>query len=385
MSLNLKIPGDPAALETVADWLDNKLKPAVMDADVTFVAALTDSNTYWTGQTGDAFRTAAQEVRTRSDGLHRLQQNTAGAIRAYATRLELGQELFDKYLQQAVSVGLDIRGKIVMPPTTELDYCPAPNAPQADIDEYDSYTEKITAYNQISTEYGTWTGELEAWVREHLVPLTIEVDKFAALGELLAALMIDEEDLFDLQLSYADTVVGSRLKEFQTEAVKLQDIADGVRDRQRSGNPAVRAAADAVNPVEMRVKMGALNETIDNFSGMSKIIPVVGYAATAFSVGQELAEGGSPTSIAVELGGGAVGGAAATAGFGAIATAYGASFTVPPVAVVGTVALVATGAGFGARYLYESEVPLNVREGFDRWVKGEQQPILLSGSTTYGY
>lgn len=376
MGLNVIVSGDIEGMRGIATWLDNDLAKPTSYADLDLAYAWGDSSNYWTGKSGDAFRSATMEVRDRSSDLPKLANDIASAIRAYATRIERAQKEFGEYLAQATSAGLKVTDTLVAVPTTSLQYCPADNAPEADVKEYDRYLAKIETYNQLSEFYGTWTGEIDKWISENLVPLSVRAGEFAELGELLAGLALDNGDIIDFTLEYADNKADRLHVKFEEDAAAIQKTLDDIRAGQRSGNPALRAAADAVNPSEIRKGLGALNETIDAVRGVSKFIPVAGGVATVVVAGMDLAAGESPSSIAVEFGGGLGGAAAGTA----LVAAVGSSWAVPPVGAVVTIAAAAVGAGAGAKWLYESQVPVDIREAIDGLLVGYGQPVILSGA-----
>ncbi|GAB3604697.1 hypothetical protein GCM10027413_01060 [Conyzicola nivalis] len=376
MGLNVIVSGDPEGMRGIATWLDNDVAKPTSYADLDLAYAWGDSSNYWTGKSGDAFRTAAMKVRDSSSGLPKLANDIASAIRAYASRIERAQEEFSGYLTQATSAGLKVTGTVVAVPTTSLQYCPADNAPEADIKEYDSYLAKMETYNQLSELYGTWIGEIDKWISENLVPLSVRAGEFAELGELLAGLALDNGDIIDFTLDYADNKADRLHVKFEEDAAAIQQTLDDIRAGQRSGNPALRAAADAVNPSEIRKGLGALNEMIGEVRGVSKFIPVAGGVVTVVGAGMDLAAGESPSSIAVEFGGGVAGAAAGTA----LVAAVGSTWAVPPVGAVVTVAAAAVAAGAGAKWLYESQVPIDVRESIDGFLVGHGRPVILSGA-----
>lgn len=376
MGLNVIVSGDPEGMRGIATWLDNDVAKPTSYADLDLAYAWGDSSNYWTGKSGDAFRTAAMKVRDSSSGLPKLANDIASAIRAYASRIERAKEGFSGYLKQATSAGLKVTGTVVAVPTTSLQYCPADNAPEADVKEYDGYLAKIETFNQLSELYGTWIGEIDKWISENLVPLSVRAGEFAELGELLAGLALDNGDIIDFTLDYADNKADRLHVKFEEDAAAIQQALDDIRAGQRSGNPALRAAADAVNPSEIRKGLGALNEMIGEVRGVSKFIPVAGGVVTVVGAGMDLAAGESPSSIAVEFGGGVAGAAGGTA----LVAAVGSTWTVPPVGAVVTVAAAAVAAGAGAKWLYESQVPIDVRESIDGLLVGHSPPVIFSGA-----
>ena len=372
MSLDLTVSGDHAAVTGLAKWLDPELAEPLVTADLDMAYTWGDSQQYWTGQSGDAFRGAAMEIRKRSSDLPGFVRDVAEVLRAYANRLERGQADFDDYLAQASTGGLTVVGNLVMPPTTTLQYCPADNAPAGDVKEYQRYLDALELYNDIAEHVGTWHGELEAWIAENLAPLTAEVEKFSSLSGLFTGLKVDNDDVVDLALEYASARTDRDLRDYRQAAQSMQADAEMFGDHLRSGNPALRAAAEAANPREMRAGLAALNEAIGGVTKYSKLIPVVGGVIDVVSAGVEIADGGSASSVGVGL--------LAGAGGGALAGTIIAGVAIPPVGVALIVGGAAAAAGAGGTWLWEAAVPLDVRESIDDFFTGAT-PVLVSEST----
>ena len=370
MSIEVRMPGSPASVRAVADWLD-PVKARMSDVDVELAYIWGDSNHYWTGESGQAWRDAVGSVRERAMGATGYIGDSVEVFRAYANRLERVQEDFATLRFQAGEVGLRVVGATVFPPTTSLNYCPAPGAPEDDIAEYEDYLDKVASYNDLGTQVGTMIGELDAWIGANIVPLVARVGELQSLAGTVEALIGNDngnEEVANGVLEGYETFSDDRLEEWRKTHVSLQEEADTFRDQLRSGNPAVRAAAEAADPQAMRQGVERLAEQIGRVSSFSRVIPVAGAVIDVVSIAAEVEDGGSLTSELAELGGGIAGGAAVAAG------ASG-----PIGWVAGGVVVGGYVAGKVTRWLWEAAVPLDTRESIDDFFIGS--PPRLEGYT----
>jgi predicted phage tail protein len=370
VSIDLTIVGDPAGIRGIAEWLSPKLSEPVINADLELAYAVTDSQSYWAGLAGNAFRGAANQVRDRATDLPSFLKDAAEVFRAYADKLDRGQEDFDGYLTQAAAAGLTVTGKTVLPPTSSLTYCPAEGAPAADVAEYDAYLDKVKTYNTLGEYVGTWWAELEVWLTEHMVPLTPRCEALSPIGGLVEGLSVGNEDVVATALEHASVRTDRDLASFRESAQTMQVDADRFSDQLRSGNPALRAAAEAANPRELRAGLETLNETIGNVTKYSKLIPVVGGVIDVVSAGVEISNGASASSTTAGLLAGASG--AAVAGWAL------AGVAIPPLGVALIVGGVAVAAGSAGTWLWEAAVPLDARETIDDFFTG-RPPVLYDG------
>lgn len=367
MSIDVRLPGSPASVRAVADWLDG-IKSRMSDVDVELAYIWGDSSSYWTGESGQAWRDTVGTVRNRAMGVPGFCGDAVEVFRAYANRLERAQEDYETLRFQAGEVGLRVVGTTVFPPTTSLDYCPAPGAPEADLAEYEDYLDKLASYNDLGTQVGSIMGQLDAWIGENIVPLVARVEELQELSGTVAALSAaGNDDLAGAALDGYDSFLNERLGDWRKEHDALQDAAETFRDQLRSGNPAVRAAAEAADPHAMRDGVEELAEQIGRVSRFSKVIPVAGTVLEIVSLATDVADGGSLTSGLAEIGGGMAGGAAGGALGGGIAVAIGSN---PIGWVVGGVVIGGVAVGAGARWLWEAAVPLDTRESIDDFFTG---------------
>jgi hypothetical protein len=371
MSISLKVTGDHAAITKVAQWLDPDVSEPLIAADLDLAYTWSDSQQYWVGLSGNAFRDAAMEVRNRSKPVHGFLQDLAEVLRAYANRLKRGQDDFDDYATQATEAGLTVAGTTVLPPTTWLTYCPADDAPTKDTKEYDRYLAAMKTYNTLEGSVGKWWGELQKWIAENLAPLTTRVSDLSPLDGLLKGLTEGNKEVVTAALEYSHASAERDLSAYRQSAQSMQADADKFTKALRSGNPALRAAAEAANPREIRAGLSVLNEAIESVDKYAKVIPVAGGVIEVVAAGAAIADGDSPSSV----GAGLVGSAGGAAAGGAIVAA-----STPPGLVALTVGVLAVGGGLAGRWLWEAAVPLDIRESIDDSLTGSP-PMLYSEST----
>ncbi|WP_449283327.1 hypothetical protein [Leucobacter sp.] len=355
MSVDLKIPGDPAAIHVLADWLDD-VKTALVDVDLELAYIASDGQLYMTGEAGAAFQRATTTVRNRSDAVPAYLGEAADAFHAYANRLERGVRDFDSYLEQCREFGLTVYGKTVMRPTSAAQMCAEPGVDP----EWDAHMSRVRSYNDLSERVGTWWGELEAWIAEHLTPLVAKVEDFEQLNAAFDDLSVGNEDVVTTALDFADERLRRDLAEWRDIAQGMQEDADTFTRGLRSGNPAVSAAAEAANPRAIREGMQDLLDDIHRVARVGRLIPVAGGVIEIVSAASDIAGGDPGSSVLVEAFAGVGGGAAV--GWG-IAAAGG-----PVGWVVGGAAAGGILIGSGARWAWESWVPLDVRESIDGWL-----------------
>jgi hypothetical protein len=374
VSVDLNIPGDPAAIRAVADWLSPRISDADSDVYIDSVDVSLVSQAQWVGQSGDAFRDALDRVRGEQMKISPYLTTAADVFLAYANRLERGQDDFDHYLEQAIAGGLVgvRRTKTILTPTTSLPYCPTVDAPAEDVTAWNDYVRRVELYNDISTRVGTWWGELEAWIVEHMVPLVARIEEFAPLSGLFDDITVGNEVIVSTALETADYRVNRDFTEWSKVYDQMQADAELYTRGLRSGNPALKAASEAANPRAIREGLEQLGETIKGLRRATRIIPGVGIAIDVALGVVDIANGDSASSVGVGILGGMAGGAAVG---GTIAAVGG-----PPGWVIGGVVVGGVVVGEGARWAWEAWVPLHVRESIDDFFVGDP-PVLVNEAT----
>ena len=357
----MKIPGDDAGIRTVADWLSPKLKDPVVDMDLEAAYTASNIGTAWTGGASYAFERAIHDVRGVLSPVASYLGDAGTVFRAYANRLERGREDFAEWKAKAANDGLTVIGDQIVYPTTTLTHYPALDDDSADIQEYQAYLKRVERYNKISEDVGKWWGNLEQWISEHFLPLVSRIEDFSNIRSPLDELNVKNSDVLSSILEYYNQDLSQKLKGYEEVASKAQADYEKYSRELRSGNPAVKAAAEAANPPEIGKGLKAVNEQISELAKYSKILGRAMPVVDVLFASVEIAQGGSPSSVGVEFMGGALAG---TLFAGALAT-----FEVPPVAAAMAIGGVAVLGGGAAVWLYESAVPLDVRETIDEGLK----------------
>lgn len=375
MSINLHIPGDPAAIRTLGDWM-SRMSSSLVEVDLELAYVAGQSENYLRGEAGSAFQRTATSVRNRCSPAMKYLGDAAPVINAYANRLDRGREDFDSYLAQAAERGLTVHGTVVLEPSSDLPTCPAPDADPRLVNEWDLFMSRVTTYNDLATRVGTWWGDLETWRSENFAPLIACLEDLSPLDGILDELASEDPNkvVIDGALETADARTQRDLADWRTLAQGMQEDADTFTDQLRSGNPATQAAAEAANPRAIRDSMEELLDHVEQVSRVGKIIPLVGPAIEIVTIGTAIADGESGSSqIAGAVGGAA--GAAVTGG--AIAAAGGPFGWVVGGAIVATVAV-----GSAATWAWEAWVPIDARESIDEWLEDGTrfwQPPQLAG------
>lgn len=361
MGIEMKIVGDDAGIRTLADWLSPKLKDPVVEMDLEAAYTASNIGTAWTGEASHAFERAIHDVRGVLSPVSSYLGDAGTVFRAYANRLERGREDFAEWKTKAASDGLTVIGDQIAYPTTALTHCPTPDADSADVREYEAYLKRIERYNKISEDVGKWWGNLEQWVSEHFLPLVTRIEDFSNIRSPLDGLSVKNSDVVGGVLEYYDQNLSQQLKGYEEVSSKAQADYEKFNRELRSGNPAVKAAAEAANPAEISKGLKAVNEQISELAHYSKILGRALPVVDVLFASVEIAQGGSPSSVGVEFVGGALAG---TLFAGALAT-----IEVPPVSAAIAIAGVAVLGGGAAVWLYEGAVPLDVRETIDEGLK----------------
>jgi hypothetical protein len=360
MAITVRMPGSPASVRAVADWL-GAVRDRVSDVGTTLASVAGEGNYYWKGKSGVAWRDTLSALRERADPVPQYLRDCVDAFSVYANHLERAQDDLGSLRLQAEWVGLKVVGDTVFPPTTRLDYCPGPGAPKEDLEEYEDYLEKVASYRDLEKQVGTIVGTLDAWVGQNILPLVWRIPEVKTLDGVVDALTANgNEDLARESLTAYEAFGKENLNEWIIEHDALQREADAFRHQLRSGNPALAAAADAADPRAMRAGVEAMAEQIGQASKLSKVLSAGGTAVDIVSLGVDVAEGGSISSGLVELAGGAAG----TAGAALVATG-------PAGVVVATTVIGGIAVGAGSRFMYEGVVSASTRDKIDDFFTGK--------------
>lgn len=375
--IDLEVPGDTGSVYDLADFIDTRVGEAMRTLDGALPALRVESSYFWYGMSADAFRNLVYDVEKELGEAASYLARVGEALRAYARRLERGRERFDDLLDEATQQWCYRRGREIIPPDPPVPQMYAtdgPPPPPSRTITYDWGSISVTRAEPLppgwyedakgwvektADEVGQWWEDLANWVAEHLGPLIAEADDLSALPRILAGLQEASGTASDFSLNLHTGTWDEHAKQLALSAKEAQEAAESHSRRLRSGHPGVRAGAEAVSKPELKAAVRAIDAELGRVKWGSRILGSAGWGVGVATAAVDIAMGGSPSSNAVELLGGA---GVAAAGGAVIATA---PVSLPTLAAAGII----TGLGWaGAKvsgWAWESTVPLDVREAID--------------------
>jgi hypothetical protein len=357
--IDTTVPGDPAQVRAAAEWLDPSLKDGADHAASEAYRIRVGSTTHWQGASGEGYRELAGKMGSAGDELATLASDSAEKLRSYAGQLERMQGDFATHRDTARDAGLTVDGNVIQPPTDPLGYCPGPGADQADLDAYEAYADKVTVYNQIATDVGSWWGELESWIADNLDAFHAGMPAQSDASGLLDTLSQVNATLVGIYLEGRNREWQSHIDDLTSRAAQAREDAVLFQRQLRSGNPAVAAAAEEANPRGLRQTAHALEDAADLLRRGGRLLPFVGPAIDVTTGAIDIANGESPSSVIVQTGGAALGGALVVGGLAL------AGVTAPVWGTAVAVGVAGVAVGAGAVWAYENWVPQDVRESID--------------------
>ncbi|WP_315638105.1 MULTISPECIES: hypothetical protein [Microbacterium] len=358
MTIDTTTYGDADQVQAAADWLDPDLKDAadVSSNVTTFIP--TGVRGHWFGESADDYVTILSRTTDAAKEIKDLARDAAEKLRSYAGQLRRMKEDFATHRDNARAAGLPVNGMIIGRPVSLIPVCPT-SRDDPYWDEWQEHLDRIELYNEIAADVGSWWGELEVWISENLDGFLGTMPSQSTAGQILAGLGKAGGELPKAYLEGQKLAWEGTAADLVNHAGELREGASDFVRELRSGNPAVKAAAEAANPSGMRWAADEAEDLARGFSRASRALPLVGWGIDAWSFGSAMSSGDDPSATGIQI----LAGAGAAAGVGALATA--GVITAP---VWGT-ALLATGAAFavgaGAVWAYESWVPQDVREAID--------------------
>ncbi|MGH8956609.1 MAG: hypothetical protein ACRDVF_16530 [Microbacterium sp.] len=362
MTIDTTTHGDAAQVRAAAEWLDPGLKDAADGSSRTTSFIPTGVRSHWYGESADDYVTILSRTTDAADEIAGLARDAAEKLRSYAGQLERMKEDFAAHREKARGEGLPVNGMVIGRPVSLIPVCPA-TRDDPYWDEWQQHLDRIDLYNKIAEDVGSWWGELEVWISENLDGFLDGLPTQSTAQKILAGLHEAGGEAPKIYLEGQALAWKTTASDLVSHAEDLRlGASDFVREL-RSGNPAVKAAAEAANPGGMRWAADEAEDLARRLSRAGKALPVVGWGIDIWNLGSDMSTGDDPSSTAVEIGGGVVGGIAATAGVAALAAAGVITLPVWGTAVVVGGAAVAVGAG--AVWAYESWVPQDVRESID--------------------
>ena len=369
----LKISGDPASIVDLAEWLLDNPSKIALELHQSLQALKNDSNWSWSGRTGDAFRESVGSIASGIAPVSIFAADTAEVFRAFAAHLGRGKDDFQGYAESAVAAKLTVNGDWItmpLPPPVSAtsEGVPAPSSSLTQIGacgpiwEPGEYENARRLFQEIAKNVGTWWGDLENWIDDHIVPLITRSTDFDELVRSLNKLGTGNELARGTAVNAQNVLWARNLEQLEIDAAEAREAADTHTSRLNSGDPAVRTAAENQSKPELRATREVLDSEIKKLKFGT---PVVGLAVDVVAAGVDVVNGGSISSNAVEVGMGFSGGIASGAAGTATATSLGLSGAWVPIVVVVGGGAAAWGIGNGAAWVYETSTTLDWREAID--------------------
>ena len=356
------VAGTPSEIKAAAELLDPALKSALDYSKSAGQVIPTSVRSHWYGRSADAYVSLLHDIGDASSDLIGFARDGAEKLRAYAGQLERMQNDFADHRDKASAEGLSVSGNTISAPIAPTSYV-VTDRDDPNWDAWQRYQDRVKTYNRIAEDVGSWWGELEVWVHENLDAFAGTIPTESALTTALGALADAGADIPKEYIGYQGDLWKANSEFLTKEGERLRsEAADWVR-KLRSGNPAVRAAAEAANPHGLRWQASEVEELAQKLGKTAKWVPGVGWVLDGVDFVKALEGDGSPSSVGVDViadtAGGILGGIAAGAGIAA------AGITAPVWVPVAAGAAIAIGVGAGAVWAYESWVPQDVREAID--------------------
>jgi hypothetical protein len=361
MGIDTSIPGSPAAVVALADWLA-KLRIEVDDCKAASESAHNSCLYVWRGLSGEGFQDFSTDLTGATDEISTRLYHIEDKIRAFAQQLGWRQDDMAVHRETANSHGLPLDGFIINPPATvsePVTQMTQPGSPgeakaQAEVAAYTAYTDQLVVYDKSASEVRATFDQLDNWITDNLVQMETDTLSPPGISDLLGAAADIGGGLTENAFTKTADLLRSRIPA-ATEALA----------RLRSGNPVVRSGAKtprdialvkAMTPSEL-AKWGGYFD--DAAKWASHTGTFVGIGLSAF----DLSQGASPSSVAVGFG----------AGFGAgiaiSALMAGAVVSAPVLTTVAVSAFASAGIAWGATAAYENLVPQVTRDQIDESIR----------------
>jgi hypothetical protein len=373
--IDTKVDGNPSSVRGAAHFLDATLKKAADQAADDALSARRTASTSWEGAAANAYSSVSSKLVDAADEQARHASKAGQKFEEYAGRLERIQERMDHRRTRAAGGGLIVAGTVIEKPADAVPPADLPagstpvEAHQWDLrnSAFETQKKKVQLYNHLAEEVTDDWSTFEAWIDAELKPFWSTIDQ-SSLAEVLAnALSKSPLAGVVLGLDVNARTLERYSKDAATRSTELADEAAAARAARRSGNPARKAAGEAVDIAEQRRAAKVLAEMGEDAGRFAKRIPLVGYALAFGSDGYAIAHGESPGKVVTSEGAGLVGGVAG----GALVVAGAAAIGVgaPVIAVAAGAAVVGVGASLAAEYAWDHWVPDDTKEAIDEGLR----------------
>ncbi len=367
--IDLKIPGDPAGIYALADWLDTKVSVPASQLRDRVKKTSAESEEFWAGRTGTGFRETSDAIAGVSEPVAVYASDAAATFRAYARRLERGKEEFAGYREEALKTALLVSGTTIALPMPPKTYISTPGQP-APIEHGpngesivpltgERYQEALALHERISGDVGRWWGRLENWIEEHLVGLMARATDFDPLAAAFDTLKSGNEAVRGFPLALSSAVWAENLSRYEKLASTAQTESDLYKKRLRSQNPEINAIVKNLTQEDFSSEARVLSEKVKQLERGSRIIFRSGVVIEIVALSIDVANGGSISSGIVSMLGGLGGGSAGSY------VAVGLLNIENPLGVAILVTAASLAVGSWAKSEWDARVPLDIREAID--------------------
>ncbi|WP_139738871.1 hypothetical protein [Actinomyces wuliandei] len=374
-TIDTEIPGSTGSVNDAADWLYD-LKEDLHDARTFSTNCATMAGADFSGETAEAVVAFSNKLKNACDDAYNRAKKAADVVRAFADQLGWCQADMAGHRETASNGGLTVDGYLVRAPASVEPPGDLPKGATKEDKEkwlaadeaYDDYQDKLALYEEVREDVERTRTSLEDWIEENLV---------LAEAEALYNMAVDEvrSMLTDMAADSTATVVDNTYQaraDVLREAAYQRAVAKGpgaARSLHSTSGRRPPSQAEVNRVIEdsrllsrWTSKAQALEQTGRRVARSITVITTLG------SIGTELARGESPSTVLLTTAAGAgVAAVAAPVVAGMVAgTVLAGSTVVSALAVAAGTAAVAGVVAAGVGYVYESHVPLHVRERINK-------------------
>lgn len=369
--IDTHLPGDPASVSAMADWLLRTLRPGADAAAEDVVRARRWSSGIWEGESGEAYRGFVRDVVRASDQASADVLHAEDVFRQCASRMRGTQRTLESCRERALAGGLVVLSRSIVPPLPVDAPGPAPaNAPVRAVEQWNEQQEAFEEQQRKAELYRQLKGEAEAarreyaeWCENTLEPAARKSGDPSLSGRLLSGLWKAAELTLKFQLSYPAKKLSVEVAHLQRESLKARGELQGLRTDRRSGDPRRRGPANKVDLEGKRQEKAALERLLRNAQrNPVKWLPWLNRAWGLYRAGKDIADGDSPGKVSSKYAG-TLGGSAAV-----VAMVAGSPVTVPTATAVSLGILAGLGGSWAGEQVWRA-LPEGVREDIDAGLK----------------
>ncbi|MGN6129413.1 MAG: hypothetical protein ACTHOK_03640 [Nocardioidaceae bacterium] len=146
--LDTEIPGDPASVAAVAEWLAGTVAPAVEDGAVALRRAGQEADADWQGEAGSAFSARMSGALQKTTSLRSCVSASASALQRFADVLRSCQDRMAQAREDAATACLQVSGFTVLDPGPGPARPPDRSGELMPVPEAEAYRRQVAAYNR---------------------------------------------------------------------------------------------------------------------------------------------------------------------------------------------------------------------------------------------